>query len=117
MLATFVEPGIHCSEYVCHALVLNDGGSTPDCANVFVCVTCVPGLEPECKLPCTSDGDWPCVSSTSISPDVGQPPYELSRGIIHSAGQSPWPVGNFARNSNRPYVCAKRFGVRIRPDV
>jgi hypothetical protein len=59
--------------------------------------------DPKCRVPSTLVGSCPRASMTSISPEHGQPPYLSFWGSIHKAGQTPLPVGNLARNSNRPY--------------
>ena len=59
--------------------------------------------EPKCSVPRTLFGSCPRASITSISPEDAHAPYLSSCGNIHRAGQTPLPVGSFARNSNRPY--------------
>src|ERR1035441_10027868 len=59
--------------------------------------------EPKWRVPSTLAGSCPRASITSISPEDGHPPYFSDWGIIHRAGQTPLPVGSFARNSNLPY--------------
>src|SRR5262245_31633663 len=81
----------------------------PPFGRTYSLVTCVFAGQrlPKCRLPSTFVGSCPRASITSISPEDAHAPYFSSCGNIHSAGQTPLPVGNFARNSNRPYFWLK----------
>src|SRR5262245_4576658 len=81
----------------------------PPLGRTYSLLTCVfAGQQlPKCRVPSTLVGSCPRASITSISPEDAHPPCFSSWGNIHRAGQTPLPVGNFARNSNRPYFWLK----------
>src|ERR1035437_2163570 len=68
-------------------------------------------------LPCSNVMVAPLFSTTSISPQPGQPIELMFVPIIQRAGHIPTPAGSLARHSIRPYVVQNRPSVFIRAEV